>query len=79
MFAKRVRDLGGISYKFMPIVAGSPDRVCLLPGGVVKFVELKAVGGQLRPVQKLWHERAAALGVVVDVITGADAARAWTP
>lgn len=79
IFARRVRDLGGISYKFAPVVAGNPDRIVLMPGGWVGFVELKAPGGQLSPVQRLWHAKAAELGTNVDVVTGAVEARSWTP
>lgn len=79
VFAKRVRDLGGQSYKFAPVVAGNPDRIVLMPDGLVVLVELKAEGGALSPVQKLWHARAAALGTVVRVVTGAAEAREWTP
>lgn len=79
IFKRRVRELGGRSYKFAPVEAGNPDQIVILPGGVIKFVELKAVGGQLRPVQVLWHRRAAERGVIVDVVTGAQEARTWTP
>jgi hypothetical protein len=79
IFARRVRALGGMSYKFAPIHAGNPDRIVLLPGGQVLFVELKADTGALRAVQKLWHRRAADLGTQVRVVTGAEEARTWEP
>lgn len=79
VFAKRVRELGGLSFKFAPIVAGNPDRIVMLPGGVIRFVELKADDGQLRPDQVLWHRRALELGTVVEVVTGSTEARNWTP
>lgn len=79
VFAKRVRELGGLSFKFAPTVAGNPDRIVLLPGGIVKFVELKADGGKLRPDQILWHRRALDLGTEVDVVTGSAEARNWLP
>lgn len=79
VFAQRVRDLGGVSYKFAPVHAGNPDRIVLMPGGVVRFVELKAEGGTLDPAQRVWHRRAAELGTVVDVVRGAEEARSWQP
>lgn len=79
IFARRVRELGGVSMKFAPVVAGNPDRIVLLPDGVVVFVELKAPGGRLSAVQRLWHARAAALGTHVQVVTGPQEARRWTP
>lgn len=79
IFARRVRDLGGLSYKFAPVHAGNPDRIVLLPGGLVCLVELKATGERLNPAQVLWHRRAAALGTVVYVVTGAEEARSWMP
>ena len=35
---------------------GMPDRMVLLPGGRVLWVELKTIGGKLSPIQKLRHE-----------------------
>lgn len=78
VFARRVRDLGGLSYKFAPLHAGNPDRVVLINGQVI-FVEIKADGGALDPPQVLWHRRAAERGVVVQVVTGSAEARAWVP
>jgi hypothetical protein len=77
IFADRVRELGGRSFKFAPIFAGNPDRIVLMPGGVIRLVELKADDGALRAVQVLWHRRAADLGTDVEVVTGATEARAW--
>lgn len=77
IFAKRVRELGGRSFKFAPVVAGNPDRIVLMPGGVIRLVELKADSGAVSPVQRLWHARAADLGTIVEIVTGADEARAW--
>ena len=79
IFARRVRELGGRSYKFVPQDVGNPDRVVLLPGGIVLFAEIKAHGGRLHAAQTLWHRRAAALGTTVYVVTGAAEARSWTP
>lgn len=78
-FAKRVRDLGGLSFKFAPLHAGNPDRLVLMPGGHMYLVELKADGGRLDPAQVLWHARAAALGIIVQVVTGSEEARTWEP
>jgi hypothetical protein len=78
VFARRVRDLGGLSYKFAPIHKGNPDRVVLLAGHVY-FVEIKADGGKLDPAQVLWHRRAAERGVIVQVVTGSQEARSWNP
>ena len=79
IFARRVRELGGRSYKFVPQDVGNPDRIVLLPGGIVCFAEIKAHGGRLHAAQALWHRRAAALGTRVYIVTGAAEARRWTP
>lgn len=73
------RDLGGMSLKLLPTVAGIPDRLVLLPGGVLRFVELKVAGGRLRAAQIHWASKAAALGASVTVLTGPDEARDWNP
>lgn len=75
--ARGVTARGGMSVKIAPTVAGVPDRLVLWPGGVVQLVELKASGGRLRPIQQVWHERAAALGVTVLVLTGTAELDRW--
>ena len=53
---KRVKEIGGIAYKFVsPPHRGVADRVVCLPNGVVWFVELKAPGGRLSPLQKVFE------------------------
>ena len=45
-----VKKAGGIAVKFVsPSFDGMPDRLVLLPDGVVAFVELKAPGKAPRP------------------------------
>lgn len=73
----RVRELGGLTYKFVPVVAGSPDRIVLLPPGQVLLVELKAPGGKIRPVQRVWHARAAKVGVQVAVLSSKQEVDQW--
>lgn len=49
---REVRRRGGVCWKFVsPGTVGVPDRIVVLPGGKVGFVEVKAPGGRLRPVQ----------------------------
>ncbi len=44
---------GGLSLKFVsPGRAGAPDRLVLMPGGRLWFVELKAPGKRPRPLQE---------------------------
>lgn len=76
-FRLAVKRLGGRSYKIPPAVKGIPDRLVLLPGGIIQLVELKADGGRLSPAQTYWHAQAAALGVIVQVVTGPAGVVAW--
>lgn len=78
VFDQRVRELGGLSFKFAPLHKGNPDRIVLLDG-VTYLVEIKANGGQLSAAQQLWHRRAAERGVHVYVVTGVTEARNWSP
>jgi hypothetical protein len=58
----RVKALGGTAYKWVsPGLAGVADRIVLLPGGVVWFVEVKAPSGRMSPLQKLFARRMAEL------------------
>lgn len=53
-----VRKAGGIAYKFIsPGNVGVPDRLVILPGGGVIFVELKTETGKLSSVQMVQHKR----------------------
>lgn len=58
-----VERLGGLCLKWTcPGHSGVPDRIVLLPGGLVYFVELKRPSGRLRPLQKWWRDRLLGLG-----------------
>lgn len=47
-----VKKMGGIAPKFVsPGLDGMPDRIVLFPMGRIAFVELKAPGGKMRPLQ----------------------------
>ena len=50
---KAVKDIGGIALKIVsPGFDGMPDRLILLPGRKLAFVEVKAPGKALRPLQE---------------------------
>ena len=52
---RRAIEHGGKAYKWVsPGHVGVADRIVLLPGGVVWFVELKTVKGRLSPLQKIF-------------------------
>lgn len=54
----RVKKIDGIAYKFeSPGNAGVPDRLVLLPGGKVHFVELKAPGKKPTALQLAQHRK----------------------
>ena len=66
-----VRKAGGLCPKFVsPGWDGVPDRIVLLPGGKMGFVELKAPGQKLRPLQRRRREQLERLGFRVFVIDG---------
>ena len=47
-----VKAIGGIAPKFVsPGMSGVPDRLVLLPGKRLAFVEVKAPGETMRPLQ----------------------------
>lgn len=68
-----IRKLGGRAYKFIsPGNAGVPDRMVILPGGKIVFVELKTESGRLSSVQKFQIGQMEAMGCDVRVLYGAD-------
>ncbi len=65
----RVRREGGLCPKFVsPGSDGWPDRLVLMPGGKIAFVELKAPGQKPRPLQLQRHAQLRDLGFIVYVI-----------
>lgn len=67
--AARVKAMGGIAPKFTsPGFDGMPDRLVLLPGGRMGFVELKAPGKKPRTLQLARHRLLRRLGFKVYVI-----------
>jgi hypothetical protein len=74
----RVKALGGIAYKFVsPGHAGVADRIVLLPGGVVWFVEVKAPDGRMSPLQRLFAARMAELGMNYRVVWSREDVDVW--
>lgn len=72
-----VRSLGGKAIKMVPTVAGIPDRLVLLPGGRVFFVELKSPTGKLRRVQEVWLGRLDRLGMNTVVLGSTEEVDRW--
>lgn len=74
----KIRELGGVSYKFVsPMNPGVPDRIYLMPGGVVWFVELKTEIGRLANLQKYQGRRIREQGCNYRVVRGMEEARAF--
>ena len=66
---KAVRERGGLAPKFVsPGLSGVPDRIVLMPGGRCAFVELKAPGKHMRPLQGKQKRQLEALGFRVYII-----------
>ena len=61
---RKVKQRGGQCLKWVcPGQAGVPDRIVLLPGGRIIFVELKRPkGGRLSELQKYWGRKLQSLG-----------------
>ena len=68
-----VKMMGGLAPKFVsPGLDGVPDRIVLLPGGKAAFIELKADGKKMRPLQVRRKRQLEALGFLVYCIDGVD-------
>jgi len=71
--AMAVKKMGGMAVKFVsPGLDGVPDRIVLLPDKKMAFVELKAPGKKLWPLQEKRRRQLEALGFSVYVIDGAE-------
>ena len=70
---KATKDMGGIALKFIsPGMSGVPDRLILFPGKRMAFVEVKAPGMQMRPLQVKRKKQLEALGFSVYCIDHPD-------
>lgn len=68
-----VKRMGGRAYKFIsPGNVGVPDRIVIMPGRQVIFVELKTKVGRLTPAQKAQIGYLEGLGQDVRVLYGVD-------
>ena len=66
---RTVKSIGGMCPKFVsPGTDGMPDRIVLLPGCRIGFVEVKAPGKEPRPLQVKRHRQLRALGFLVFVL-----------
>lgn len=71
---EQAKQHGGLAIKWTsPAFSGVPDRIVFLPGGRIVFVELKAPGESLRPLQARIHEMLARLGADVRVVDSLEA------
>lgn len=69
MLCRIIREMGGTAYKFVsPNRRGVPDRICLLPGGEMFFVEVKSRGKKPSPLQEIEIEKLRKLGFSVYVL-----------
>ena len=68
---------GGLWYKFVsPGQPGVPDRIAVLPGGRIVFVELKTETGRLAMLQQWQLGRLREMGAEVFVVRGSEEANA---
>lgn len=67
--SKYVDDAGGMAVKLLSqFLRGLPDRMFLLKGGRVLFVEFKSTGKKPTKIQEYVHKRIQALGFLVLVV-----------
>lgn len=72
---RQIESMGGLAFKFSsPGNDGVPDRLAVLPGGIIYFIELKTDRGRLMPIQRWQQDRLDALGCQVRTIRGMDEA-----
>ena len=66
---KEIEKIGGLAIKFYSAYfTGLPDRIILLPGGIIKFVEVKSTGKKPTPRQRIVIQLLQKLGFAVYVI-----------
>ena len=64
-----VKKLGGWAIKLLSgLVTGLPDRLVLMPGGVVAFVEVKTTGKKIKAIQAIRAKALRSLGFRVELL-----------
>lgn len=75
---KKIEEMGGQFIKFTsPGNDGVPDRIALMPGGRIWFVELKTSTGTTTAIQDWQIGRLKKLGFAAIVVKGMSDARAF--
>lgn len=75
---KQIEKMGGIAYKFVsPGNPGVPDRIYILPDGVIWFVELKQQSGRVANLQKWQRKRLLKMGCNYRLVRGMDDAKVF--
>lgn len=72
----QIEMMGGLAFKFVsPGNPGVPDRIYILPNGMVWFVELKQQLGKVAGIQKYQRERLLKMGCNYCLVRGMDSAK----
>lgn len=72
-FREAVKKAGGKAYKYVsPGTNGVPDRLVVLPGNKIGFVEIKAPGKRSRPDQCFRQRQLEDMGCYVGVLDDPD-------
>jgi len=75
---REVKRIGGLAPKWTaPGNRGVPDRIVLLPGGRTVYVEMKAPGRKLTPLQERWADILRGLGHRVYMLDSVEAIDAF--
>jgi hypothetical protein len=70
---KRIKQLGGWSFKLLPfLVAGLPDRLCVVPHNQIFFAEVKTTGKKPLPIQKVIIKKLRSFGCEVYVVDSSE-------
>ena len=71
---KAVEKRGGIAWKYIaPAKRGVPDRIVLMPGGKIWFIELKAPGKRPTAIQLKRKAQIESMGFMVRIIDSLEA------
>ncbi len=69
---EKIEAKGGLCLKIAYVFIGFPDRICLLPGAIIFFAEVKTTGFKPSKIQLYVHKKLSGMGFNVYIVDSSE-------